>query len=65
MPSSDPATLMIRGFDDTQLSAIRNDAVRCSNNLGLGLLPLTEFTGTSQALRQRLHKKLYPALHND
>ena len=27
MPSSDPATLMIRGFDDTQLSAIRNDAV--------------------------------------
>jgi len=36
MPSSDPATLMIRGFDDTQLSAIRNDAVALQQQFGAG-----------------------------
>lgn len=36
MPSSDPATLMIRGFDENQLAAIRNDAMELQAEFGAG-----------------------------
>jgi len=34
--SSDPATLMIRGFDENQLTAIRNDAMELQAEFGAG-----------------------------
>jgi len=36
LPSSDPATLLIRGFDDAQLGAIRNDAMELQAEFGAG-----------------------------
>ena len=38
MPSSEPATLMIRGFDDAQLTEIRNDALRLQEEFGAGTI---------------------------
>ena len=36
MASSDPATMVIRGFDDAQLNAIRNDALALQAEFGAG-----------------------------
>lgn len=43
--SSDPATLMIRGFDENQLTAIRNDAMELQAEFGAGTTDPTGIYG--------------------
>jgi len=45
MPSSDPATLMIRGFDENQLAAIRNDAMELQAEFGAGTADPSDIYG--------------------
>jgi len=45
MASSEPATMMIRGFDDAQLAAIRNDAVQLQSEFGAGTVDPTGIYG--------------------